>query len=72
MRCYEIVKGKSSAGMLVRLVVIFQVTGPVQMELLEDLGPPRTWVTELQRSILSLLAGAYQVVSTLMFKLRLN
>lgn len=72
MRCYKIVKGKSSAGMLVRLVVNFQVSGPVEMELVEDFGPTRTWATELQGSILSFLAGAYQVVSTLMLKLRLN
>lgn len=51
--------------MLVRLVVSFQVTGTVQMELVEDSGLSRTWATELQGSILSLLAGAYQVVSAL-------
>lgn len=61
MRRYKIVEGKSSARVLVRIVVNFQVTGPVQMESVEDLGLPRSWVTELQGSILSLLVGAYQV-----------
>lgn len=72
MRWYKIAKGKNSAGMLVRLVANFQATGPVPMELVEDLRSPRTWGTELQGAILSLLAGAYQVVHTLIFKLRLN
>lgn len=37
MRCYKIVKRKSSAEMSVGLDVNFYVTGPVQMELVEDL-----------------------------------
>ena len=56
---YKIVKGKSTAGTLARLVVNHQVTGPVSMEFVEDLGPFRIWATELQGPILSLLTGAY-------------
>lgn len=60
MGCYKIVKGKSTAGMLTRLVVNHQVTGPVSMELVKDLGSPRISARELQGPILSLLTGACQ------------
>lgn len=40
---YKIVKGKSTARTLARLVVSHQVTGPVSMELVKDLGPSRIW-----------------------------
>lgn len=55
-------KGKSSTGMLARLVVNHSVTGPVPVEFMEDLWlcSPKIWATELHGWILFLLTGAYQ------------